>query len=117
MLYIKSYIKPKTDEDYTHEYRAEVDHNSERWKRAETLSAILNEEINIYDERYLSEEFFDEELEQLRDKPCEYIEVQVYRMVCYFSRLSRRRTTYLRSRWVLNDLNNYYLNDVLEWEW
>jgi hypothetical protein len=42
MLYIKSYIKPKTDEDYTHEYRAEVDHNSERWKRAETLSAILN---------------------------------------------------------------------------
>lgn len=43
--------------------------------------------------------------------------MQVYRILSYLGRLRNRRTTYLRSRWVVNDLNNYYLNDVLEWEW
>lgn len=38
-------------------------------------------------------------------------------MVCYLSQVAKRRTTYLRSRWVLNDLGNYYLNDILQWDW
>jgi hypothetical protein len=28
-----------------------------------------------------------------------------------------RKTKYLRTRWVINDLGNFYLNDVMEWEW
>lgn len=43
MLYIKSYVKPKEAEEYTHEYRAEAVRNEDRWHHADILAGILNE--------------------------------------------------------------------------
>jgi hypothetical protein len=49
MLYIKSYIKPRSIEEYTHEFRIDGEIDTEKYSLAETLASILAEEITIYD--------------------------------------------------------------------
>lgn len=119
MAYIKSYIKPRGDGSrfFTHEYRAEVPPQQPLFSHAAVLAGILAEEISVYDERYLTQEFFEEEAEKVRDAPEAYLQLQAYRIVNFVERVHLRRSRYLRTRWVLNDLGNYYLDEVLEWDW
>jgi hypothetical protein len=43
--------------------------------------------------------------------------MQCYRLVCYIDRVHGRKTHFLKTRWVLDEVGNYYLYDVLDWDW
>lgn len=46
--------------------------------------------------------------------PKEYVELQTYKIVHYLNMTSRMYIDHLKLKWIMNDLGNIYLQEIME---
>lgn len=78
---------------------------------------ILIAGIKQFDEEYIDIEALDElSIELMFEKPREYVELMTYKIVHYLNMTSRVYIDHIKIKWIMNDIGNIYLQEIMEFE-
>jgi hypothetical protein len=71
--------------------------------------------LHKYQEGYIDIDSIEEITHELMLKrPKEYVELMTYKIVHYLNMTSRMYIDHLKLKWIMNDLGNIYLQEVME---
>jgi hypothetical protein len=78
---------------------------------------VLLGAINRYDDDYKDIETLEElTVDLMQNKPKEYADLMTYKIVHYLAMASRIYVTHIKLKWILNDIGNIYLQEIMEIE-
>ncbi len=71
--------------------------------------------INRYDDNYKDIETLEElTVDLMLTKHKEYADLMTYKIVHYLAMASRIYITHIKLKWILNDIGNIYLQEIME---
>lgn len=71
--------------------------------------------INRFDDDYKEIETLEEiTVDLMQNNPKEYADLMTYKIVHYLAMASRIYVTHIKLKWILNDIGNVYLQEIME---
>lgn len=86
-------------------------------RRAENEVMVLIGGLHKYQEGYMDLDTIEEISHDLMQKhPKEYVRLMTYKIVHYLNMTSRIYIDHMKIKWIMNDLGNIYLQEIMEFE-